>query len=121
MTIEEHPKIHSKGDILGQPRSRAGGGHTVPTNRSREGAGTRSPSGEGSVSSATVASAALRMAVTTSDGYELPVIHLRLPERAVNMAFWGALLGSAAFGAVDAPLAALIGLGVVIARHRKAS
>jgi hypothetical protein len=65
------------------------------------------------------ANATFRVMAGTSDGYELPVVHLRLPERAVNLGFWGVLLGSAALGIVDPPLAALIGAGVLIARHRR--
>jgi len=50
--------------------------------------------------------------------YVLPVVHVRLPDRAVEIAFWGSLAGAAAFGVVDAPLAVLIGGAVLIARHR---
>ena len=55
---------------------------------------------------------------TQAEGYVLPLIHLRMPEAAVNAAFWGALGGAALLGAVDPPLAVLIGAGVVVARHR---
>ena len=51
-------------------------------------------------------------------GYVVPLIHLRMPEQVVNGGFWAALAGAALVGAVDPPLAALIGAGVVVARHR---
>ncbi len=50
--------------------------------------------------------------------YVLPIVHLHVPEPAVNVGFWGALVATAALGVVDLPLAALIGAGVVVARHR---
>ncbi len=53
------------------------------------------------------------------EGYDLPVIGVTLPPRLVEVGFYGALLGSAALGVIDAPLAMLIGAGVVIARHRR--
>lgn len=51
--------------------------------------------------------------------YVVPIVHAHLPARAVEWGFWGALAGSAVLGAVDPPLAALVGLGVVVARHRR--
>lgn len=48
---------------------------------------------------------------------QLPVVRMSIPESALNVAFWGALIGSAALGVVDPPLAALIGAGVLVARH----
>ncbi len=53
--------------------------------------------------------------------YVLPVVHVRLPERAVEAGFWGALAGTAVFGVVDPPLAVLIGGAVLVARHRARS
>jgi hypothetical protein len=50
-------------------------------------------------------------------GYVVPVLHVHLPERVVNAGFWGTLVGSAALGMVDLPLAALIGGAVYVARH----
>ena len=50
--------------------------------------------------------------------YELPIIHAHMSEKTVNLGFWGALAGTAVLGIVDAPLAVLIGAGVIIARHR---
>ncbi len=59
-------------------------------------------------------------ALSTEAGkdYVLPVVHLHIPELAVNVGFWGALVATAALGVVDLPLAALIGAGVVATRHR---
>ena len=51
------------------------------------------------------------------DSFVLPVVHLQVPEVAVNLGFWGALVAAAAVGAVELPLAALIGAGVLVARH----
>ncbi|HXX88712.1 MAG TPA: hypothetical protein VEI83_00650 [Acidimicrobiales bacterium] len=50
--------------------------------------------------------------------YVVPVVHVHVPERVVDAGFWGVLVGSVALGAVDLPLAVLLGAGVVIARHR---
>jgi len=44
-------------------------------------------------------------------------VHVSLPESAVNVGFWSILMGSVVLGAVDLPLAVLIGAGVLIARH----
>lgn len=52
-------------------------------------------------------------------GYELPVLHMRVPARAVEMGFWGGLAGAALLGAIDPPLAFLVGAGVVVARHQR--
>jgi len=51
--------------------------------------------------------------------FVVPVLHVSVPESVVNAGFWGALVGAAALGAVELPLAALIGAGVVVARHRR--
>ena len=53
------------------------------------------------------------------DVYVMPIVHVTLPENAVNAGFWAVLLGAAALGAIDLPLAALIGAGVLIARHHR--
>ena len=52
------------------------------------------------------------------DVYVLPIAHVRLPAAAVNAAFWSTLAGAMVLGAVDPPLALLIGGAVVVARHR---
>lgn len=51
--------------------------------------------------------------------YKLPVVGTTMPAGVVENGFWIALIGSAALGAVDPPLAALVGAGVLIARHRR--
>jgi len=50
----------------------------------------------------------------------VPIVHVSLPESAVTAGFWAALGTAAVVGIVDLPLAALIGAGVVVARHRNA-
>jgi len=50
-------------------------------------------------------------------GYVMPVVHVQLSERVVNIGFWATLAGATALGAVDLPLAVLIGGAVVVARH----
>jgi hypothetical protein len=54
----------------------------------------------------------------TSDGYVVPLVGVRVPGVVVNVGFWGGLAGAALLGTVDLPFAALLGAGVVIARHR---
>jgi hypothetical protein len=49
--------------------------------------------------------------------YVMPIVHITVPEAAVNVGFWAALGGAAVLGAVELPLAALIGAGVLVARH----
>ncbi|HXZ62967.1 MAG TPA: hypothetical protein VEG62_09505 [Acidimicrobiales bacterium] len=61
---------------------------------------------------------------TTGGGngaYVVPMVHVSLPESAVNIGFWSVLVGSVVLGAVDFPLAALIGAGVLIAKHRRSA
>ena len=50
--------------------------------------------------------------------YEVPVLHVRVPQRVGNTAFWLGLTGAVVGGAVELPLAAVIAAGVVVARHR---
>lgn len=60
--------------------------------------------------------------VASTDGhnvYVMPIVHVTLPENAVNAGFSAVLVGAAALGAIDLPLAALIGTGLLIARHRR--
>jgi len=52
--------------------------------------------------------------------FVMPIVHLSVPEVVVNIGFWGALAGAAAIGAIELPLAALIGAGVLVARHQHA-
>lgn len=54
-----------------------------------------------------------------ADGsYVMPIVHTRLPETVVDAGFWVGLVGSAALGVIDPPLALLVGAGVLVARHR---
>jgi hypothetical protein len=52
-------------------------------------------------------------------GYVVPLVHTRIPAPVVQIGFWGGLVGTVAFGVIDPPLAALLGVGVVVARHRR--
>ncbi len=52
--------------------------------------------------------------------FVLPVVHVHLPEPVVKLGFYGGLAGAVALGAVDLPVAVLFGVGVAIARHRRA-
>jgi hypothetical protein len=51
--------------------------------------------------------------------YKVPLVGVTVPARMVETGFWGGLLGAAALGALDPPLALLVGAGVVVARHRR--
>jgi hypothetical protein len=51
--------------------------------------------------------------------YLTPIVPLRLPAAPVNAAFWLGLAGAALVGAVDLPVAALLGAGVLVARPRR--
>jgi hypothetical protein len=62
--------------------------------------------------------AALHVPDKPHDPYIVPLVKVSIPRRFVDVVFWGSLVGSAALGAVDPPLAVLIGAGVVVARHR---
>jgi hypothetical protein len=55
------------------------------------------------------------------DAFVIPMVHISVPEAVVNVGFWGALVGAAALGAVELPLAALIGAGVLVARHHRST
>ncbi len=57
-------------------------------------------------------------AASQCSGYVLPLVHARVPEPVVGLAFVGALAATVIAGAVELPAAALIGAGVVVARHR---
>ena len=79
------------------------------------------------MATATVSKSAANEAPTDGAGspaadnsYELPVVHVHVPARAVEVGFWATLAGAALLGAVDPPLALLVGAGVVVARHHRA-
>lgn len=50
-------------------------------------------------------------------GYVLPLLHAHVPDPVVELGFFAALAATAALGIVDAPLAVLVGAGVLVARH----
>ena len=52
--------------------------------------------------------------------YVVPVVHVHLPEPVVKVGFYGGLATALAVGALDWPLVLLAGVGVAIARHRRA-
>ncbi|MHB1987297.1 MAG: hypothetical protein ACYCSF_04850 [Acidimicrobiales bacterium] len=56
--------------------------------------------------------------VQDSRDYIVPVIHTHVPESLVNLGFFGALGAVALAGAVELPVAFLVGAGAAIARHR---
>jgi len=51
------------------------------------------------------------------DPFVVPIVHFTVPENAINLGFWSALIGAVALGAIELPLAALVGAGVLVARH----
>lgn len=53
-----------------------------------------------------------------SGGYTLPVVGMTIPSPLVETGFWGTLVGATLLGAIDPPLAVLVGAGVAVARHR---
>jgi hypothetical protein len=57
-------------------------------------------------------------APASGDQYQLPVIGLHVPAKVVDVGFWGGLAGAAVLGAIEPPLAVLVGAGVLIARHQ---
>jgi hypothetical protein len=59
-----------------------------------------------------------RATASPTEEYVVPVVHTHVPPRVVETGFWGGLAGAALLGAIDPPLALLVGAGVIIARHR---
>ena len=57
-------------------------------------------------------------AAASGDEYQLPIVGVHVPAKIVNVGFWGGLAGAAVLGAIDPPLAVLVGAGVVVARHQ---
>jgi hypothetical protein len=55
-----------------------------------------------------------------ADDFVVPIVHIHLSEPVVNVGFYGGLAAAVVLGAVDLPLAALVGAAVAIARHRRA-
>ena len=56
-----------------------------------------------------------------SGDYVLPVVHMHVPSKLVDVGFWGGLVGAVALGAIDPPIGVLVGAGVVVARHQSSS
>lgn len=50
--------------------------------------------------------------------YEVPLVHVRVPRRLGEAAFWVGVVGAVAAGAVELPVAGLVAAGVIVARHR---
>lgn len=90
---------------------------TSPTTRRRTTASRSSAAGGATTTNRTIAP--VGSGLDGNGGYQLPVLGTRLPAGLVEKGFWGALVGSAILGAVDPPLAALVGAGVLVARHRR--
>ena len=55
---------------------------------------------------------------SASRDYSLPLVHARVPERAVDAAFWAALGVTAVIGALDAPLLGVTTAGLFVVRRR---
>jgi len=55
----------------------------------------------------------------SSRSFVVPLLHVEVPEPLVNLGFYGGLAAAVAVGTLDLPLAALIGAGVIVARHRR--
>lgn len=51
--------------------------------------------------------------------FVVPIVHVEVPGPLVNLGFFGGLAAAVAVGSLDLPLAALIGAGVIVARHRR--
>jgi hypothetical protein len=55
---------------------------------------------------------------SSSTDYQVPVVHVRVPQRLGDAVFWVGVAGAVAAGAVELPVAALVAAGVVVMRHR---
>jgi len=53
-----------------------------------------------------------------SADYVVPIVGVHVPSVVVDVAFWGGLAGAVALGVVKPPLGALVGAGVLVARHQ---
>ncbi len=56
--------------------------------------------------------------VSDHSDYEVPLVHVRVPQRVGNAAFWVGLAGVVAGGIVELPVAATVAAGVLVVRHR---
>lgn len=57
-------------------------------------------------------------APANSRDYVMPLVHVHVPAKVVDIGFWGGLAGAVALGVVDPPLGVLLGAGVLVARHQ---
>jgi hypothetical protein len=76
---------------------------------------------EASTSAAKTKESASKNGAASAGGgnqYQLPFVGVRVPAQLVDVGFWGGLTGAAVLGAIDPPLAILVGAGVVVARHQ---
>jgi hypothetical protein len=53
-----------------------------------------------------------------SSDYVVPIVGVHVPSVVVDVAFWGGLAGAVALGVVKPPVGALVGAGVLVARHQ---
>jgi len=53
-----------------------------------------------------------------SNDYVVPIVGVHVPSVIVDVAFWSGLAGAVALGVVKPPLGALVGAGVLVARHQ---
>jgi hypothetical protein len=60
-----------------------------------------------------------RKEVSGHSGYRIPFLNIGIPDSLVEIGFYSTLAVTAAMGTIDPPLAALIGIGVLIAKHRR--
>ncbi len=58
---------------------------------------------------------------STSSGYVVPLVHARLPEPVVDIAFWASVGAVAAVGVIDLPVAGAIATGMFVLRRRHRS
>ena len=88
--------------MSGSPASRRAHGTDEPQGWRGRVPGAKAPTGQRRAS----AGGTLKVITPASRDYELPIVHLRVPDTAVQVAFWGGLTGAVVLGAVDVPLAA---------------
>ncbi|MGC8513632.1 MAG: hypothetical protein ACP5P1_11470 [Acidimicrobiales bacterium] len=57
-------------------------------------------------------------AVSQRADYELPFVHLRVPQRVGDAAFWLGAAGAVIGGMIELPVAAMVAGAVIVGRHR---
>jgi len=50
--------------------------------------------------------------------YEIPFVHLRVPQRVGNTAFWLSAAAAVVGGVIELPVAAIVVGAVIVVRHR---